>query len=72
MIAGEIFVVFNKPPAVVKPAVSAFSDPTLRQHVEPFGCVGALDDLERNAGLFFYIVGCRLALVAAIGDGVVE
>src|SRR5262249_18090422 len=60
------------PSATVKPTVGALNDPTLGQHVEPLCCVGALDDLERNSGLLFYIVGRRLALVTAIRDGLLE
>src|SRR5262249_19605653 len=55
--------------ATVKPTVGALNDPTLGQHVESLCCVGALDDLERNSGLLFYIVGRRLALVTAIRNG---
>src|SRR5262245_44278585 len=72
VIAGEVLVVFDKPSATVKPAIGALNDPTLGQHVEPLCCVGALDDLERNSGLLFYIVGRRPALVTAIRDGLLE
>ena len=68
----EVLVVFGKSPAATKPAVGALNDPALGYHLKALGDIRALDDLKRDAGLLLHLVGGQFALVAAIGDGLLE
>src|SRR3990172_13394518 len=62
----------GEPAAAAEPAVRALHDPALGQQHEALRRVRALDDLEWDAGVSLHRVGRRLALIAAVGDRLLE
>jgi len=68
----EVLVIFDNAPAAAKPTVRALNDPALGSYVKALGDIGALNDLEWDAGLLLHLIGSQFALIAAIGDGALE
>ena len=50
---GEAFEVFGEPAAAAEPGEGAFHDPAFGQHLEAFGGVRSLDDLDLERGCGF-------------------
>jgi hypothetical protein len=67
-----VFEILGQPPAAPEPAECAFDDPTLRQQDEPLGRVRPLDDFERNSCCIQNGLRRRLALIAAVRDGLLD